>query len=108
MEDVEWHYESEGKRRGPVSEADMRAMIEDGTTNAETLVWKKGFREWTRTEDTDLRDYISYDAPPPLPGEEDKPSPIKTVFGVIIAIITTVWTIISAILNMVARNVRGT
>jgi hypothetical protein len=60
MDDVEWHYESKGKRRGPVSAADIRALIEDATIDAQTLVWKQGFREWSCIEDTDLRKYIRY------------------------------------------------
>jgi hypothetical protein len=62
MKNIEWHYELKGKRRGPISENDICVLIQNGTLSAETLVWKKGFREWARLADTDLSDYIAYSA----------------------------------------------
>jgi hypothetical protein len=104
MENVEWHYELRGKRRGPVSADDIHALIQDGIINAETLVWRKGFREWIRVEETDLRDYISYDTPPPLPNDEGKRSVIRTIFSVVVAIGTAILFIVRFLIGLAARN----
>ena len=105
MANVEWHYELRGKRRGPVSAEDIHAMLKDTIIDLETLVWKKGLREWTRIEDTDLRDYIEYDTPPPLPNDEGQHSVIKTIFSIIVAIVTAMFFIVRAVLGVIAKNV---
>jgi len=97
-ENVEWHYELRGKRRGPVSAEAIHAMIKDRILDSETLVWKRGLREWTRIEDTDLRNYIKYDTPPPLPNGEGQDSVIKTIFGIVVAISTAMFLIFRALL----------
>lgn len=62
----EWFYdEGNGKRpeKGHQEAAIIR-LINNGTLSYGSLVWKKGFPDWVKIEDTDLRQYLS--SPPPI------------------------------------------
>jgi len=45
-----WYYAVNGKRVGPVSEANFVQLVADGTISGETLVWHKGLTEWAAWE----------------------------------------------------------
>jgi hypothetical protein len=106
MKEIEWYYELKGRQCGPVSEADIRALIEYGTVDANTVVWSKGSREWIPVQDTKLGEYITYDMPPPLPGAEHKRSTVKAVFSLLSVIAISIFTVLKAILIVIAKNVR--
>ena len=65
----EWHYEDNGQRKGPVSEAEMKQFIDDGKLSYGSAIWQKGMAEWIKIEDSDLKTYLNDTAPPPLHGE---------------------------------------
>jgi len=67
-QEVQWFYEEQGKRIGGVSEAQIIQMIKSGKLTHGSSVWKKGFADWKRLEETDLRSFIDDVAPPPLRG----------------------------------------
>lgn len=41
-----WYYLEGGDQRGPVSLADIRAKVLDGTVGPESYVWADGMPEW--------------------------------------------------------------
>lgn len=67
--DKVWFYELDGQRFGAVSEQDMVSLIKAGTLTHGSAVWKKGFPDWMKIENTELRSHLDDLAPPPLTGE---------------------------------------
>jgi uncharacterized protein (DUF1684 family) len=66
-----WHYEKNGERLGPVSEADISALANNRAIDAQTLVWQQGFADWTPLSQTTLASCLtSASAPPALPGNK--------------------------------------
>ena len=61
---VEWYYESNGKREGGVSRAEIVDLIDRGTLVHGSLVWCSEFDSWRRIEETEFRSNLSA---PPLP-----------------------------------------
>lgn len=63
-----WHYECRGQRLGPLAEADMLALVADGTLTRGALVWRAGLDAWTSIESTELGKQLKRNTPPPLDG----------------------------------------
>jgi len=42
-----WFYALGGQQAGPVTAADLRGLLRDGTLDAASLVWREGLAEWT-------------------------------------------------------------
>ncbi|MEI6422960.1 MAG: DUF4339 domain-containing protein [Lentisphaerota bacterium] len=51
---MEWYYSVGNKQVGPVDEKIMRQLIESGTVNRTTRVWREGMREWLLSSETEL------------------------------------------------------
>lgn len=64
-----WFYEEEGQRKGGITEADLVALIKSGKVAYGTSVWKKGFPDWIKIENTELSVHLEEIGPPPLKGE---------------------------------------
>lgn len=64
----EWHYESKGKRLGPVGSAEIKTHIASGLLERNSIVWKKGTPSWVTLEKTDFLPLLS-ESPPPLTGD---------------------------------------
>lgn len=47
----EWYYESDGERKGPVSERRMLADRELSLLDGDTLVWTSGLEDWVKLDD---------------------------------------------------------
>lgn len=47
---MDWYYAIDGKRVGPVTEANFAQLVANGVIGDDTLVWHKGMTEWTRWE----------------------------------------------------------
>lgn len=43
---MNWYYASNGTQHGPVTEADLLALIQAGTIAATTQVWQEGMADW--------------------------------------------------------------
>jgi hypothetical protein len=66
-----WHYEKNGERHGPVSDADISALVNNRAIDARTLVWQQGFPDWTPLSKTNLAAHLNNaSAPPALPGSK--------------------------------------
>lgn len=61
---AEWHYSKAGKQHGPVSAADLKALVKSGELAPTDLIWKEGLAEWkTAGSIKGLTDYTD-NAPP--------------------------------------------
>lgn len=65
MED--WFYVWDGKQQGPVRLETLRALAQDGTIQAETMVWNASMPDWTPAAEIDgiFSRSIGETAPPP-------------------------------------------
>lgn len=63
-----WFYEEDGRRKGPVTEAVIVQLIQARKITYGSLVWRDGFPDWLRAEDTELRSHLGKVAPPPISG----------------------------------------
>lgn len=59
------HYEKDGSRIGPVSDEDMRVLIQQRAIAASTLVWKQGFADWSPLAGTALAAHLATSSTPP-------------------------------------------
>lgn len=64
----EWHYELNGARLGPVSEAEMLSLISTGKLSRGSFVWQKGMPDWITLDATLFSSQFST-SPPPLTGK---------------------------------------
>ena len=65
-----WFYEEKGQRLGGIDESAMIAMIQSGKLRHGSSVWKQGFADWVKLEDTPLRIHLDQISPPPLTGQQ--------------------------------------
>ncbi|TVL08690.1 hypothetical protein AYI82_10140 [Shewanella algae] len=68
-QELPWFYEAKGERKGGVSEVAIVELIKNGTISYGTSVWRKGFPDWMKVENTELKAHLDDSAPPPLTGE---------------------------------------
>jgi uncharacterized membrane protein len=47
---MEWYYEKEGAQSGPVSEDELKRLIDSGDISSQNLVWKEGMSDWSPYE----------------------------------------------------------
>jgi len=66
----QWYYEYNGSAEGPVSEHDIRRMIDDGTIEFDTGLWCQGMDDWQPAASVDTFS-DEFQEPPPL--SEDQP-----------------------------------
>lgn len=59
MTETTWFYELKGERRGPVSEAQVEALVDAGVIDAHTRVWSELLDGWTPVFKTDLRSFLT-------------------------------------------------
>jgi hypothetical protein len=64
-----WFYEDGGQRKGPITEENIITLINAIKVTYGSLVWKAGFPEWLRAEDTELLPYLERVSPPPITGK---------------------------------------
>lgn len=65
-----WFYEEHGQQKGAISEAEIIRLIQAGRVSYGSTVWKKGFPDWMKVENTELKSYLEEMAPPPLTGTQ--------------------------------------
>ncbi len=63
-----WYYEVKGKKTGPVNQDILINLIENKTLIGETLIWRKGYGDWNKVQDSELKNFLLNDTPPPLTG----------------------------------------
>ena len=45
-----WYYEDKGQRIGAITQAEIVQLIDQRVLTNDSLVWKNGYPEWTKTE----------------------------------------------------------
>jgi hypothetical protein len=58
-----WYYVLNGQRFGPVDEDKMISLINDGTIQMRTFVWKAGMQDWTHAITSEVGDKFFSDTP---------------------------------------------
>lgn len=69
-DDKKWFYENDGKRIGPVSNAEMIRLIASSIVTSGRPVWREGMVDWLSIEATELREHLNFSEPPPLSGDQ--------------------------------------
>ena len=82
-----------GEKIGPVDEALIKYLIDAGILSYGTAVWKKGFPEWLKIENTELLELLHKVAPPPIPGTH-----INNTLAWVVAFVPLIGTIIEIVL----------
>ncbi len=72
---MEWYYAVGDERVGPVSESDIRDLIEAGTISPDTLVWNSGLSDWTAVGEVEIFSIVSAPAPVPAPASAPEAAP---------------------------------
>jgi hypothetical protein len=70
-----WYFIEDNQRRGSFSLEEMESLASQGDINENTLVWKKGMKDWQPLVQTQLKDILPEDVPPPVPSELPPPFP---------------------------------
>ena len=48
-----WYYEANGESKGPVSELEIKNLLQLGKIGSTSLLWTEGLSEWTRANEID-------------------------------------------------------
>ncbi|MEI6331178.1 MAG: DUF4339 domain-containing protein [Pseudanabaena sp. ELA645] len=70
-----WYFIEDNQKRGSFSLEEMESFAHQGDINENTLVWKKGMKEWQPLSQTELKYILPDDTPPPIPSELPPPFP---------------------------------
>jgi hypothetical protein len=68
-----WYYIKDDQRKGPISESDIRGLVENGTITRDTLVWREGMSDWQQAGSSYLREHFT-DVPPLVPTVSTTPA----------------------------------
>lgn len=71
-----WFFLSRGQRGGPVSDADLRAMVAQGRLAITDLVWREGMQAWAPAHEA-----LGVAMPPPPPPAYAPPAAPPGAFG---------------------------
>jgi hypothetical protein len=75
---MQWYAESQGKRIGPMPQAEIARRIASGEIKSPTLVWRTGMSGWTPAgQVAELGDAFKK-LPPPLPPPSADPPPLPS------------------------------
>lgn len=65
-----WFYAEDGKIKGPISESELIGIIKSKKLSYGSSIWRKGFPDWMKIENTELGIHLEkITTPPPLSGE---------------------------------------
>lgn len=110
-----WYYSIDGRRLGPVSEAELRSMAEAGTLHSSVLVWRHGMPDWISASQVkglfsnQLAPPLSNDRPPPLPPERARQTvPVWVWWGVLPGAAAVIAVLILFILVLVRNGANAT
>lgn len=65
MLNLNWYYELEGEKKGPVLGSEILKLVEDKSLFPYSLVWKEGMSEWLKI--SEIAEFKNLSEPPPLP-----------------------------------------
>lgn len=63
---MQWYYAKEDQQFGPISQSEMRGMLDAGAIQPSDMVWREGLKDWTPA--ADISEFgLVYKAPVSLP-----------------------------------------
>ncbi len=62
-----WYYVHEGRRKGPVGNAQLVDLILEGEIPQDSLIWRQGLDEWAPASQVEE---IKRELPPPIPAQD--------------------------------------
>lgn len=65
MTEINWFYEHNGSKKGPIAKDELAKLIIDKTIDPDTLIWREGMPNWLKANETG--EFGRGDGPPPLP-----------------------------------------
>lgn len=66
---IDYYLAISGKRQGPFNNETIEGKISDGQIDENTLIWKKGLKQWIKLGDMeDFQHLFDENCPPPIPG----------------------------------------
>src|SRR5688572_20030851 len=68
--DIQWYIARDGKQHGPVSDAELKKIVELAHLKPTDLVWRQGFTDWRAASSV----FPSLAAPAPEPGPAPAPA----------------------------------
>jgi len=72
---MDWYYSENGQQKGPVSESDLRALVQRGTVRDSDLVWREGLGDWIPvSQATELAESPSPQGAVPAPATAGGPA----------------------------------
>lgn len=65
---MEWHYAQDGSTKGPVSEEEIKELIESGSLKKNDMVWNESMDDWAPLKESELKSFLPATprTPPPL------------------------------------------
>ena len=67
---VDYYLAINGKRQGPFNQNAIEQKVDNGEITGNTLIWKKGLRQWEKLGDMeDFKHLFDDNCPPPIPTE---------------------------------------
>ena len=77
---MQWYYSNNATQMGPVTDAELRAMLASGKVNATDMVWQEGMKDWLPASSVPglcVTPHIAGNPyqPPVSPGAFDAPMP---------------------------------
>jgi uncharacterized RDD family membrane protein YckC len=81
---MEWFWVENGQQAGPVSEDELRRLVQDGRITDDTLVWRDGMANWQAYGTVRIQSAAPMPPPPPPVPEQSAPQrpAVATVPGV--------------------------
>ncbi|MBL9113558.1 MAG: RDD family protein [Verrucomicrobiaceae bacterium] len=64
---MNWYYALNGQQQGPVNEAELQRLLQVGTINLNTLVWREGLPDWQPMSSAMPASSSGAPTPPPTP-----------------------------------------
>jgi tetratricopeptide (TPR) repeat protein len=89
-----WHYIQNGAKKGPVSAALIKSLLEKKAIEPDTHVWRKGMTDWKSIRETDLAGLVA-SLPPVI-----SPQLIGDGYAWTLALLPLVWALIDASISI--------
>jgi uncharacterized protein DUF4339 len=86
----EWHYVTNGVKKGPVSATTLRDLLNRKEIETDTQVWRKGMTDWKSIRESDLSELVATE-PPAI-----SPQHIGNGYVWTLAFLPLIWGVIDA------------
>lgn len=107
---MQWYYSNNATQMGPVTDAELRAMLASGKVNATDMVWREGMKDWLPASSVPGLCVMPQAGgnpyqPPAVPGTFDAPMPTSGL--AIASLVCGIAGIVSCFLPGIAAVICG-